>query len=193
MKNRRIIKHELIEVPIPAGTTLTEFQIPEQNNLREVELLGIQVHVNEITPYSVISQKPTLSYQVMEKCFLTLLNYAGFAFLHLAPSLMFQTMRHTTGEVLTNTDTTGGTGGGPEEGGTGGEATASSSSTFDDVIYDTDIKDFARQKVNWPQSKLNFSRSITSDIEVDSVVLISVYYYDPKNPKDNDTEFAKMH
>lgn len=188
MKSRRIIKHELIEIPIPAGTTLTEFQIPEQNNLREVELLGVQVHVNEITPYSAISQKPTLSQDVLNKCFLTLLNYKGFAFLHLAPILMFQTMRHTDGEV--DTETTGGTGGAPEEGGTGG--TASSSSTFEDVIYDTDIKDFSRQGVNWPQSKLNFSRSISSDVEAASVVLLSVYYYDPKNVSDNDTKFANM-
>ena len=200
MKSRRIIKHELIEIPIPAGTTLTQFNIPEQNNLREVNLLGIQVHVNEITPYSAISQKPTLTYEVMKKCFLTLQNYAGFAFLHLAPSLMFQTMRHFTETFETS--------GGSSQGGTsnidegppvtadatggsaeGGSATGSGS----DVIFETDIKDFAQQKVNWPQSQLNFSASIENDVTEDSVVLISVYYYDPKNARDSDTTFAKMH
>jgi hypothetical protein len=186
---KRIIKHELIEITIPANTTKTQFKIPEQNNLRNVELLGIQVHVNEITPYSVISQNPTLSQTVLDKCFLNLINYAGFAFLHIIPILTFQTMRHTNGVVQTST--TGGTGGAPEEGGTGG--TATSQSTFDDVIYDTDMKDFAGQKTNWPQCFVQFSQDISGDVSVDSVVLISVYYYDPANAKDSDTPFRKMH
>jgi len=178
----------LIQILIPAGTTARQFPIPEQNNLRNVELLGIQVHVNEITPYSVIDQKPTLTQAFMQKCFLTLLNYSGFAFLHIAPILMFQTMRHTVTTVTTTTS--GGTGGAPEEGGTGGAAT--SSDTSSDVIYDTDIKDFAGQRVNWPQCYVNFSQDISA-LGADSVVLISVYYYDPANAKDNDTPFRKMH
>lgn len=182
MKSRRIIKQELIEVAIPAGTTLTEFPIPEQNNLRNVELLGIQVFVNEIIPFSAISQKAVLTQAYMQKCFITLLNYGGFAFVHLAPILMFQTMEYETFTIANSAS-----GGSEGEGGS-----AASSAVETSVIFDRDIKDFSRQCVNWPQCKLKFSASIAA-LGTDSVVLIAVYYYDPESPADNDTIFAKMH
>ena len=34
---KRVVKHELIEVIVPAGSTATRFQLPDAQNLRNVQ------------------------------------------------------------------------------------------------------------------------------------------------------------
>lgn len=171
----KICKHELIEIAIPSGTTLTRFLIPEQNNLRDVNLLGIQVYANETTPYSVISQKPVLAQSVLNKCFITLVGYDGFEFLHRIPILDFQTLKYVNSETATASD----------------GAASTAEATVTELIRETDIKSFIGQKTNWPQSYIEFSQSISGSVVADSVVILSVQYTDGKN-KDLFTPFKNM-
>lgn len=91
--SKKIIRHELVSVNIPANSTLTRFVIPDLPNLRNVLTFGIQVYtVNEVF-VDVISQNPVCSHTVvLHRSFFTFVNYGGKEFLKQAPAIMFNTL-----------------------------------------------------------------------------------------------------
>lgn len=89
---KQIIRHELVEINIPANSTLTRYQFPDIPNLRNSMIWGLQVYtIDEITN-SPISQQALLSHtNVLHRSFITLVNYGGKEFLKQAPSILFNT------------------------------------------------------------------------------------------------------
>lgn len=91
---KKIIRHELVSVTIPANSTATRFNIPDLPNLRNVHLWGIQVYtVNQVFT-DINSGNAVLTHTaVLHNSFLTLVNYGGKEFLKQAPSIMFNTIQ----------------------------------------------------------------------------------------------------
>ena len=94
---QKIIRHELVSVAIPANSTQTRFVIPDLPNLREVLTFGIQVYTSDQISIDIISQNPVLNPDsVLNKSFITLVNYGGKEFLKQAPSVLFNTLNLQT-------------------------------------------------------------------------------------------------
>lgn len=146
---KRIVKHELFEVVIPAGSTATRFQLPDLQNLRNVALWGVQIYYDAIVPYSIISGAPTITKTDAQLSFLTLENYAGRQFLHQSPYFLFQTIENNMAATQDNPCTE----------------------------QEKDFKNFVGQKVNWPKSYIDTVTPI-ADKAVNKVFLVSVYYTD---------------
>ena len=109
---------------------MTQFQIPQLNNLNNVELWGIQVYSDDIVPTSVISQGTrVVPKSILQTAYLTLVNYAGRQFLNQCPMVVFQTIENNLG-VAPNS------------------------------IQEKDFKSFVGQKVNFPKSYINVSSAI---------------------------------
>ena len=90
---KQIIRHELVEIVIPANSTLQRYQFPDIPNLRNSMIWGMQVYTIDILSNSPISQNPVLSHtNVLHKSFITLVNYGGKEFLKQAPSIDFNTI-----------------------------------------------------------------------------------------------------
>ena len=157
---KQIIRHELVEIVIPANSTLTRYQFPDIPNLRNSMIWGLQVYnVDEITR-SPISQLVVLnSADVLNKSFVTLVNYGGKEFLKQAPSLIFNTISFNN--------------------------TASAN------LYETDIKSFVGQKVNYPKSYIEFVVSPAGS--ANQVYLVSIYYSLPieEEKKESGYSFGK--
>jgi hypothetical protein len=91
---KKIIRHELVSVNIPANSTQTKFQIPDLPNLREVLTFGFQVYTRDEVAKDIISQNPVCTHTaVLHNSFLTMVNYGGKEFLKQAPSIMFNTIQ----------------------------------------------------------------------------------------------------
>jgi len=90
---QRIIRHELVNVLIPAGSTQTRFLIPDLPNLRNVHLFGLQVYTTEQVTRDINTQNLVLPHTaVLHNSFITFVNYGGKEFLKQAPSIMFNTI-----------------------------------------------------------------------------------------------------
>lgn len=87
---KKIIKHELVEVQIPAGTTLTRFMFPDIANLRNTKILGLQIYENAQIPFSILSQKAVSTPAINNLAYVSFANYGGKYFLNKAPARMFQ-------------------------------------------------------------------------------------------------------
>jgi hypothetical protein len=93
--SKKIIRHELVSVLIPANSTNTRFVIPDLSNLRNVLTFGLQVYTKDEVAKDIISQNPVLSHTaVLHNSFLTFVNYGGKEFLKQAPSIMFNTINN---------------------------------------------------------------------------------------------------
>lgn len=92
---RKIIRHELVTVNIPANSTLTRFNMPDLPNLRNVHLLGLQVyHIDEVA-IDIISRNSVCSHTVvLHQSYLTLVNYGGKEFLKQSPAITFNTINN---------------------------------------------------------------------------------------------------
>ena len=91
--SQRIIRHELVSVLIPNGSTATRFLIPDLPNLRNVHIFGLQVYTVDQVAKDIQTQNPVLSHTaVLHNSFITLVNYGGKEFLKQAPSIMFSTL-----------------------------------------------------------------------------------------------------
>ena len=89
---QKIIRHEWIEMPVLAGSTLTRFNFPDLPNLRNVLLFGIKCYDDTMLQASINNQLPLLSKtNILNKSYLTLVNYGGKEFLKQAPLQMFNT------------------------------------------------------------------------------------------------------
>lgn len=90
--HQRIIRHELVEITVPANSTLTRFQFPDLPNLRNVLLMGIKIYDSNQVAISINNQLPLVNQNnAISKNFITLVNYGGKEFLKQAPALMFNT------------------------------------------------------------------------------------------------------
>jgi hypothetical protein len=124
---KRIIRHELVSVAIPANSTLSRFNIPDLPNLRNVHTFGIQVYTNEIVKTDIISQNSVVNpVSVLNQSFITLVNYGGKEFLKQAPATIFQT-------IVLNRD------------------------VENKSQYEQDFKQLIGQKINYPKSFIEFS------------------------------------
>jgi hypothetical protein len=91
---KKIIRHELVAITIPANSTATRFNIPDLPNLRNVHLWGVQVYTIDQVARDINSGNAVLSHtNVLHNSFLTLVNYGGKEFLKQAPSIMFNTIQ----------------------------------------------------------------------------------------------------
>jgi hypothetical protein len=92
MNTQRIIRHEWVEIVVPANTTLTRFLFPDLPNLRNVLLLGIKAYDTNMLDASINNQLPLISHTaLLQKSYITLVNYGGKEFLKQAPAQMFNT------------------------------------------------------------------------------------------------------
>ena len=159
---KRVVKHELIEVIVPAGSTATRFQLPDAQNLRNVQTWGIQIYYDLLVPFSIINGTATITKADSLISFLTLENYAGRQFDKQSPINKYQTIEHNLTEVA------------------GIPAT----------IQEKDFKSFVGQKINFPKSYIDTVTPI-ADAGKNKVFLISVYYTD-KNEDFSQTSFSNM-
>tara|TARA_R110000868_G_scaffold40695_2_gene140128 strand:- start:2337 stop:2825 length:489 start_codon:yes stop_codon:yes gene_type:complete len=92
MNAQKIIRHEWVELPVVAGSTLTRFNFPDLPNLRNVLLFGIKCYTTDMLNASINNQLPLLSHtNILQKSYITLVNYGGKEFLKQAPLQMFNT------------------------------------------------------------------------------------------------------
>jgi hypothetical protein len=92
MNTQRIIRHEWVEIVVPANSTLTRFNFPDLPNLRNVLLLGVKAYTINMLPISINNQLQMVSHTaLLEKTYITLVNYGGKEFLKQAPAQMFNT------------------------------------------------------------------------------------------------------
>jgi hypothetical protein len=90
--SQKIIRHEWIEIPVLAGSTLTRFNFPDLPNLRNVLLFGLKCYDDTMLDLSINNQLPLLNKtNILNKSYLTLVNYGGKEFLKQAPLQMFNT------------------------------------------------------------------------------------------------------
>lgn len=160
---KRIVKHELLEVIIPAGSTATRFLLPDAQNLRNVQTWGIQIYYDLLVPFSIISGLGTITKANSLISFLTLENYAGRQFDKQSPINKFQTIENNLSEAVGGIQCT---------------------------IQEKDFKCFVGQKINFPKSYIDVVTPI-ADADVNKVFLISVYYTD-KNEDFSRTSFDNM-
>lgn len=144
--SKKIIRHELVSVLIPANSTNTRFVIPDLSNLRNVLTFGLQVYTIDEVAKDIISQNPVLSHTaVLHNSFLTFVNYGGKEFLKQAPSIMFNTINQAQGAGITATN-----------------------------WNEKDFKSLVGQRINFPKSFIEFTTPPA--IAVDQAFIFSVYY-----------------
>lgn len=133
---KKIIRHEMVSINIPANSTLTRFNIPDLPNLRNVHLFGIQVYNSTEIAKDIISNNPVCDETVVSNnSFLTLVNYGGKEFLKQAPAVMFDTILKQKG----------------------------GSDKFQLTEYDH--KSFVGQKVNYPKSFVEFTSAPATTVD----------------------------
>ena len=90
---RKIVRHELVEIVIPANSTSTRFNFPDLPNLRNVHILGMSVYDQANYQLSIQSLTDLLPQsKAINDCYITLVNYGGKEFLHQAPAVNFHTI-----------------------------------------------------------------------------------------------------
>jgi hypothetical protein len=157
---KRVIKHELVEVLIPANSTATRFLLPDLQNLRNTNLFGVQMYYDKIVPVSILSGRAVINKAVFQKSFLTLENYGGRQFLKQSPISLFQTIENNLADTAAGSD--------------------------DSSIQEKDFKNFVGQKTNYPKSYIDL---VTPSASLkDEVFLFSIYYTD-KNENMSQTTF----
>jgi hypothetical protein len=133
---KKIIRHELVSVLIPANSTLTKFLIPDLPNLREVLTFGLQVYTVDEVAVDIISRNPVCSHiAVLHNSFITFVNYGGKEFLKQAPAIMFNTINEARSTALgTNWN-------------------------------ETDFKSLIGQRINFPKSYIEFSTAPATAVD----------------------------
>lgn len=95
---KKIIRHELVEIVIPANSTLSRFNFPDIPNLRNSHIWGLQVFNTSQVTKSVLSQNTLVSETLVQKSsYITLVNYGGKEFLKQAPAIIFNTSQSDLG------------------------------------------------------------------------------------------------
>ena len=158
--SKKIIRHELVSVNIPANSTLTKFILPDLPNLREVLTFGIQVYTVDEVAIDIISRNPVTSHtNVLHNSFMTFVNYGGKEFLKQAPAIMFNTINQALSTGLTATN-----------------------------WNEMDIKSLIGQRINFPKSYIEFATAPAT--AVDTAYIFSVYYSLPLLQEKRDSGFS---
>ena len=90
---KKIIRHELVEIIVPKGSTLKKFLFPDIPNLRNVHLWGIQVYtVNALTNSPISGNGLCTHTSVLHQSFITFVNYGGKEFGKQMPAIDFNTL-----------------------------------------------------------------------------------------------------
>lgn len=100
--SKKIIRHELVEITIPANSTQTRFQFPDIPNLRNSHIFGLQCYKTIEMPNSILSGNAVNANSL--KAFITFVNYGGKEFLKQAPAQIFNTIIETGTDKLTEQD-----------------------------------------------------------------------------------------
>ena len=93
---KKVWKHELIEIVIPANSPSTKFQIPDQPNLRNVNLVGLESYTIENMPNSILSGHILPTEAQLKTIFLTLQDYKGNEYFKQAPIGILRTLQSGT-------------------------------------------------------------------------------------------------
>jgi len=148
---QKLIRHELVEILIPKGSSLTKYVIPDLPNLRNVHLFGLEVYSKECIEKGIQTGNNLLKLvPVLQQSYITLVNYGGKEFLKQAPSTMFKT--------IFNQDISG---------------AVPPGNTINQ--FEWNVKNFVGQKVNYPKSYIEFTTSPSSLTE-DLVYMFSIFY-----------------
>lgn len=159
---KKIIRHEMVSVNIPANSTLTRFNIPDLPNLRNVHLFGIQVYNDQEIITDIISGNPVMKFnRVNNNSFLTLVNYGGKEFLKQAPAVMFDTIL---------------------------KAFLGGGSDRYWQLTELDHKSFVGQKVNYPKSFIEFTAPPAEAF--DTAYIFSVYYSLPMEDEKRESGYS---
>ena len=91
----RIKRFQVIEVPVPSGSTLTFFSIPDQPQLRNAKIQGIQVYTPTAITKTPLSGATPTTLADLKQSFLTL--YQGdLQILYQLPVLAFNNIQDLT-------------------------------------------------------------------------------------------------
>ena len=164
---QKIIRHELVEIVIPAGTTNTKFLIPDLPNLRNVHIFGLQVYTKADTTTGIQTQYPLTDVDpTLKTAFLTLVNYGGKEFLKQAPAHIFHSTYNQSTGVLPPLPHTN--------------------------LLEWNSKNFVGQRVNYPKSYIEFSTT-PGIVGVNQCFMFSVYYSLPiaDEKKESGYSFSK--
>lgn len=132
---KRVVKHELIEIIVPANSSATRFQLPDAQNLRNVQTWGIQFYYKDIVPASIISGLPVISKADFLQSFLTFEAYSGRQFDKQSPVQKFQTIENGL------------------------------SPAPDCSIQEKDFKNYVGQKINFPKSYIDTVKPISEAVD----------------------------
>lgn len=103
---KKIIRHEIIEVVIPAKSSSTRFLLGDYPNLRNVHLWGIQSYTGETNgKLGINTLLPIINYTTLTTGYLTLVNYGGKEFSKDLPLLNYFTYHGDTAKYPFETDT----------------------------------------------------------------------------------------
>lgn len=89
---RNVINSELVEVFIPGGTTRTKIQLPDQQNLRNIHLMGIEVYDVAMIPISIVSSRALVPTALLRSIFLTFQAYNGDNFVWQTPVVAYSNL-----------------------------------------------------------------------------------------------------
>jgi hypothetical protein len=94
---KKIIRHEIIEVVIPANSSSTRFLLGDYPNLRNVHLWGVQAYTSETNgKLGINTLIPIIDYAPLTTGYLTLVNYGGKEFSKQVPLLNYFTYQGAT-------------------------------------------------------------------------------------------------
>ena len=157
---KKIIRHELVSITIPANTTSRRFNFPDIPNLRNSHIWGFQVYKLSEIPTDIQTQlKNGFDLTNLASCFITFVNYSGKEYLKQAPAYMFQSLVSLgLGDKGAN-------------------------------IWEYDTKSFVGQKNNYPKSYIELTPDFVT-LDVDTVFLCSVYYSLPLNEEEKESGYS---
>lgn len=150
--SRLMQKCEVIEILIPAGTTKTKIQLPDQQNLRNTHIMDIEAFYSEILPKSILSLNDLIPLTLMKSVFLTLQSYNGKNFQWQRPLIDFKYKAN----VITN---------GPVDNG-----------LLIADIQNYNLTRFNGQRVNYPKSYIEIADPTLINANVTQSVFLNIYY-----------------
>jgi hypothetical protein len=94
---KKIIRHEIVEITIPANATSTRFLLGDYPNLRNVHLWGVQVYAQDVNgKLGINTLLPIIDYAKVKLGYLTLVNYGGKEFSKQVPLINYFTYHGDT-------------------------------------------------------------------------------------------------
>lgn len=94
---KKIIRHEIVEITIPANATSTRFLLGDYPNLRNVHLWGVQAYAEDVNgKLGINTLLPIIVYDKLKTGYLTLVNYGGKEFSKQVPLINYFTYQGNT-------------------------------------------------------------------------------------------------